>query len=411
MNQQLLHITFESNLSEKVKRAIHNVFENFTFFLKFNDFNTSSRTLLIGVSDKADLKISNRFVQFIEQQTFEHELWFDQEALLIEDNLPDYIGSCFYMINCLQEYADYPKDFLGRFTFESSYQYRFNCAEDHLVLKYFQEIAKRIYGHVIPLRRSMYSLSHDIDFLHRGWNKALKKSIFKGDIKKLFQLAARRVKGEAPLQNLSEIISDEKQYEMASIFFFLPVNGASPYEGVSNADYTMESSYVQEILSQIKQSTWHNLGLHKSIGETSFADELKLLQSKRNRFHYLKFQIPEVYQLLEQAEIDYDYSLGFSTHIGFRNSYGLPYKPFNPLNNTSCKTWFIPLLIMDSSMHYFMGLESAASKFDAVQNFIHKHKESTVISLLWHNDFYEHDAYIKLLAFIRQELTPFTEPQ
>ena len=62
-------------------------------------------------------------------------------------------------------------------------------------------------------------------------------------------------------------------------------------------------------------------------------------------------------------------------------------------------------------MHYFMGLESDESKLIAVKDFILAHRHSTIVSILWHNDYFEPKIYEELLAFIGAELTPFKEPQ
>ena len=406
-----IHITFESSLPSLVRAAVNNVFENFNFFLQFNKFKPSSKNLVIGTSNQSDLFVSQRFVQNLVQKNFDHMHWFEKQALIVENNSPDYIGTCFYMINCLQEFTNHHGDFLDRFTYEASYQYKFDCATSHLVLDYFQEMAKQIFGQPIPLKKSEYTLSHDIDALQGGWMKSFKHSLKIISVEQLYQLFKRGIQLKAPLQNLEEIILAEKKQNIQSTFFFLPVSGPTPFKNVSNADYHIEDAYVQKIFKQIKESPYHQIGLHKSIGNHTFIDELKELPSTRNRFHYLKFRIPEVYNELKESGITHDYSLGFSKQIGFRNSYGLPFKPFNPINGKSSDTWFVPLLIMDSSMHYFMGLESDESKLIAVKDFILAHRHSTIVSILWHNDYFEPKIYEELLAFIGAELTPFKEPQ
>lgn len=410
MDTHSLHITFESNLPSPVRAAVNNVFENFHFFLQFNKFKPSTKKVVVGTNNQSDLFVSQRLIQNLVQKKFDHMHWFEKQALIVENNTPDYIGTCFYMINCLQEYANYPGDFLDRFTYEASYQYKFDCATSHLVLDYFQEMAKQIFGHPIPLKKSEYALSHDIDALHKGWMKSFKSSLKNKSVKQLYQLLKTGIQAKPPLQNLEEIIIAEKKHNIPSTFFFLPVSGPTSFKNVWNADYHIEDTYVQKIFKQIKESPFHQIGLHKSIGLHTFSDELKQITTTRNRYHYLKFRFPEVYNELKDSAITHDYSLGFSKQIGFRNSYGLPFKPFNPINGKSFDTWFVPLLIMDSSMHYFMGLESDESKLSAVKDFILAQGHSTVVSILWHNDYFEPKIYEELLAFIGAELTPFKEP-
>ncbi|MBK9566004.1 MAG: hypothetical protein IPO37_12730 [Saprospiraceae bacterium] len=68
-------------------------------------------------------------------------------------------------------------------------------------------------------------------------------------------------------------------------------------------------------------------GLHKSSLDYNFITELDHLgfETDRNRFHYLKFSLPDGFDQLESSKIKYDFSLGFPNQIGYRNNFGLPF--------------------------------------------------------------------------------------
>jgi hypothetical protein len=403
LNQHPFHIIYKDSLPVHVKAAVDNVFDNFYYFLNFNSFSFTATTFSIGLDGESDFILSSTFLENINSHIFMHEKWFDKEALVIEKQNKDYLASCFYLINSLQEYASYELDVLGRFQFKSSYQYKFSCTEDQIVLKYFQEIALKIFKRKIPLLPSKYLLSHDIDFLNNGWKGEIKKALLQLKLIEAIKIVIKKIKGKDPNQNIEEIILAEKKLNVPSLFFFLVKKGKTKFSQINNSDYSLSSKYVQRVIKLIKQSPLHSLGLHKSIGSSSLEDELKMLKSKHNRFHYLNFNVPKDFEKLSKSNIQFDHSLGFSERIGFRNSYGLPYKPFNPFTFQYYNFWEIPLLIMDSSLHYFMGKEGDEEKLKTVQNFIDKNAETTVLSILWHNNFYAAESYPKLIRMIAEE--------
>lgn len=406
LNTHPFHITYTQATDNSVKLAIDSVFANFFNFLNFNKYILSKVEIKIGNEDDCQFNLSKIFIHNFLTQEFHHSKWFNDSPIIKENGAQDVLGTCFYMINCLQEYAGSPLDYLGRFDYEHSYQAKFRCAEDHLVLMYFQEMAKVIFGSPIPLQQSQYLLSHDIDALHSSWKEELKKQIKNFSFIQATKTIIARIQGRDEWQNIQNILEDEIRLEMPSTFFWLAKKGDTKYKGVKNADYHIEEPYVKNCLSSIESAPLHQNGLHKSISSLSFEEELsKLPATTINRFHYLKFNIPKDFQVLSDSKITADYSLGFSKNIGFRNSYGLPFIPFNPITLSYYKFTAYPLHLMDSSLFYYMNCQTNEAMFDSVASFIEKHSQSTVISVLWHNNFYQKKDYPRLLQMIKKNLT------
>ena len=407
MNAHPFHIKYKEALSAPILAAIDNVMDNFYYFLNYNKFSFHQITLTMGSDISTDFHLSDIFIKNLEAHVFNHEAWFEKEALIIEDEKKDFIGTCFYMINCLQEYTNEDIDELGRFKFSNTYQAKFNCSEKNLVLSYFQEMALIIFKQKIPLEPSQSLITHDIDLINNGWKKSLKKAVQSLNLKYTIQTIYNKLKGTDPHQNIQEILAVEKSENIGSIFFFMTSRGSTKFDNVRNSDYNIESSYIQNCITQISESPRHFIGLHKSISNGSFKEELHALPAVHNRYHYLRFSIPDSFQKLSESTIEYDYSLGFSEKIGFRNSYGLPFKAFDPVNLRYYDFWEFPLLIMDSSLHYFMDKTADSDKLKYIEEFIKKNKYSTVISVLWHNDFFDSNSYGQLLQLIKRNTQVF----
>lgn len=410
LDKHKLHISFKNDLDSRLKAAIYNVFENFEYFLQFNKYSYDFQDVSIGTSPNSLIYISNTFQNNLIQNQFSHIDWFNNAPYIQENNNIDYIGTCFYMINCLQEFAASEKDSLGRFQYKNSYQAKFSCAQEHLVLHYFQEIAQVIFGEKIPLTPSQYFLSHDIDSLNNGWKSAAKQALLKGNVFKSLHILKDKFQGKDPFQNLEQIMELENQAGVASTFFFLTQKENTSYPNVSNADYDTDDNYVQGIFNKIKASAIHQLGLHKSIGSKSFEEELTQLPlTQLNRFHYLQFSLPDSFDTLAKTNILWDCSLGFSDQIGFRASYGLPFKAMNPITGQTYPFFTLPLLLMDSSLFYYMGAQSQEAMLSASQQFIKSHAQSCVLSILWHNSLFHEKYYVQLLQSInKQGLKSFT---
>jgi hypothetical protein len=133
-------------------------------------------------------------------------------------------------------------------------------------------------------------------------------------------------------------------------------------------------------------------GLHKSLSATKMADEFERLKIYDDtlfcqRYHFLKFDWPQACIEIEQAGIKLDSSLGFAEHIGFRNSYGLPFKPYDMANDRPYNFIEVPLNIMDRTLQMYMQLDPEAA-LKQVKQFFETNAHNCIVTLLWHNEFF-----------------------
>jgi hypothetical protein len=106
------------------------------------------------------------------------------------------------------------------------------------------------------------------------------------------------------------------------------------------------------------------------------------------RQHYLRWKTPTTAQALEAAEIDYDSTLGFADHAGFRCGVCYEFSMYDIVERKPLKLKQRPLIAMDCSIidERYMGLGAGAVAFDCLQKL-----KSTCQSyrgdfvILWHN--------------------------
>jgi len=155
-------------------------------------------------------------------------------------------------------------------------------------------------------------------------------------------------------------------------------------------------------------------GLKKEFIQTEI-DSLQKITGRnitQSRQHYLKVNIPETYNLLNECGIEEDFSLGFADNIGFRAGTCTPFNFYNLKTESEMQLKIYPLQVMDVTLKYYLELtpEDAFSKVTAIINETEKVK-GTFISL-WHNS-YIFDAqnnnqwiqlYPSILSFIANKL-------
>lgn len=375
--------------------------------------------LLISNEEHADIRVSDRFERIWREKQLKNREVFPEEPLLrCEDGTPDFLGTAFYMVNSLQEWGAGEKevDSHGRFLFEASYQHRFDVVEEDLVTGLFEELLgscrKKLGDPELHAPETSVFLTHDIDRIRKGnlreaaWK--LKKGKWLGALRSLW----KRARGFHEWENIEAMLKLHKDKGMKSSFFWVTERGTAP-DGIRNADYDVGDPRYLRSMKKVKEAGFCN-GLHKSSFQKGFEEEFQKLDhaERINRNHYLKFQLPHHYQALEEDGFLLDTSLGFREAIGFRNSYGRPFHPYDPKRRCKMRLLEVPLHIMDVTLvgHY-------REPFRRAVEFIQNCPSGTLITILWHNNHLTDGRfrdrkrlYEKLLEWFRTNGTPGITP-
>ncbi|MBL4716759.1 MAG: hypothetical protein JKX95_08995, partial [Bacteroidia bacterium] len=377
-----------------------------------SDFVENDSDITISSNESGDVQISEKFIGNLNSKTFSFTNFFEKEPLIYnKENKPDYLSTSFYMINCLQEYGEEKSDQHGRFSYRDSYQHKYNCINQNLVAQYFDKLydqLPQINSHYKrPHHRNKFFVSHDNDTFYGSLFQdgfyAIKK--FRLDV--LLKLLYNEMIGKSNWLNLNKIMDIEDQFGVRSTFFWL-VNQGKVHGTVHNADYDIKSTKVQALIKEIERRGFNN-GLHKSFSNDSYGIELEKLgwATVLNRNHFLKIKIPDSLREMEEAGIKMDFSLGFVEITGFRNSYSMPFKPFDMDLNRQLDVVSIPLHVMDASLWHYQKLSSESAGKN-VMDFLESNKENTMFSILWHNKFFSDykfkgykDVYKMILEYMR----------
>lgn len=375
--------------------------------IQYTETTEASADIRIGSSKDFNFTVSKGFYELLKAQVFEHTVHFTNECLIYADDKPDYLSTAFYMVNSLQEYGGREKDEIGRFPYEKSYQYRFQNITENLVQQYFDAMAHQL-GINERHTKSKVFLTHDVDSLYGLVREEISFMVKQVKPYLLLPYLAEKLFLKPHLRNVNKMLASEEKRGLKSTFFWL-VNKGRISKRELNSDYDFHSREIQDIIKTVEGKGFKN-AFHKSISKESFQDEMQKLgfDALSGRYHYLKFALPRGYDEIEHSGLKLDCSLGFAAHYGFRNSYGLPFKPYNLKERKAYTFLEVPLHIMDGTFQQYMhiGGEQTLAHITA---FLNKNRNNCVITMLWHPTFYScykygeyRKAYNSILEYIAE---------
>jgi peptidoglycan/xylan/chitin deacetylase (PgdA/CDA1 family) len=367
-----------------------------------------------------NIKVAISFYEALHKGIFSHAFHFKNDCFIQNTDLSreyrevDFLATIFYIVNCLQEYnpSESVLDKYGRFRYDASFQYRFKNITENIVqycIDAFCSEHNALKHLSTQHKTTKILLTHDIDSLYGAWKFESRWAMKQGRLGLMLKIMAEFFLQNHSWFNIDKILKIHNEYELKSTFFWITQQGRDKV-GIKNADYNIQSSKIKEALNSI-QNAHFEIGLHKSTLETSFKEELRFLPQNHvaaNRFHFLKFNIPQSWQQLEAEAMAFDASLAFAEAYGFRNGYGLPFEPFDWSQQRTLKTLITPLNIMDGTLGGYMEIPVDAIE-KHIMDFLEKHKTDALMTLLWHNtEFSEYsfkeylDIYKNILKYIKE---------
>lgn len=223
-------------------------------------------------------------------------------------------------------------------------------------------------------------LTHDIDVVNPS-----KLSTLKNVAKSLLL----KNKKWNPLWNFGDIMTLEEKYNAKSGFYLLTLNK-------EDLNFNFKVEDLEHEIANITDSGWE-VGLHG--GHEAF-NNLEVINKKKKelekvlgkkvigcRNHYLRFKVPETWELLSEAGFKYDTTFGYADCVGFRNGMCHPFKPFNLDTNREIDILEIPLTIMDCTLFDYMKLDIKGAWGVAKLLIDTVEKYNGVITILWHNTY------------------------
>ena len=319
----------------------------------------------------------------------------------------DIVSSAFYFLSCWQEHTGKPdKD--GRQAYAHSLQARWDIAHVPVVDRYASLLRQAI---AIALPQVMLdtrwpngasmavSLSHDLDYWNY-WTSAELASVNRYNLRRLFRSplhALYKLLGHQldkrlfyhPARRNSAVIQHEQHMGLHSTTFVLSNPELEDRRQVYLVDQGTELKDFLTIIND-RMVQLHGSGEASGKMEALREQMMNLLQAgyqcQGYRAHQLQFSYDETLPLLEEAHLDYDASLGWWEHTGFRAGTSMPFYPFWHKENRPLTVLEIPLSVMDVTLFSPRAMKLSA---DSAQSMLRRLMNNAAtngghLSLLWH---------------------------
>lgn len=283
---------------------------------------------------------------------------FKGPLVCIEGNIAyvsfDILGLAYWMMNRLEEIGNVPRDSHGRFKDENCHSVRYNYYLRPIVdewLNILRQIMLRMWpGLEFKRHESSYFISHDIDlpskydFINwRNFAKSYAIAAANGGFR--FREFLRRNPRSScdlsvgdPFNTFDSLMDRSEKLGTKSAFYFI-CGGHSIYD----ATYKIDDPKIKTLLKHI-HNRGHEIGLHASYKATEIkgaiggefqklrtvCDELGITQEIwGGRTHYLRWKQPGTLREIEYAGLDYDSSLGYLRHVGFKCGTAFEYPAYD----------------------------------------------------------------------------------
>lgn len=327
----------------------------------------------------------------------------------------DILGLTYWMLTRQEEVGRADLDEHGRFPATASHAYRHDYLERPIVDEWLrvlaQVIARTWPGIGLTQCRFSVKVSHDVDIpsrygfrTWRGLVRAMGGDVLRrGDVAHALlgpwiRLNTRRTLHPSDPANTFDWIMDlSESLDLTGAFYFICGRTSSV-----DADYEPEHPAIRALMRRI-HGRGHEIGLHASYGTYQApalirreADRLRRIAAEEGitqpewggRMHYLRWEQPTTLRAWAAAGMDYDSTLGYADHAGFRCGTSFEYDAFDPVAGEQIHLRVRPLIVMEVTVMapHYMGLgvgDTALRKFVQLKDVCRA--TGGCFTLLWHN--------------------------
>jgi len=329
----------------------------------------------------------------------------------------DIFGTAFFMLTRYEEVVKSDRDEHDRFPAAASLAYQEGFLERPIVNEYLEILwmcMKRLWPRLQRKQRQyQVRVSHDVDHpfavVGRPLTQVVRNSIGDVVIRKDLGLMTRRLgvllRGSAnhcdldPNNTFDFIMDVSEEHDLQSAFYFMATDRRGEYD----EGYSLDYLWIRQLLKKIALRG-HELGFHASYHASDHEEQLKsevhrlrdVLESERifdgrmgGRQHYLRWRASSTWRSWNRAGLDYDGSVGFADHVGFRAGTCYEYPTYDFANRTSMTLRERPLVVMECTVfeREYMGMtdEAGLDHIAHVGNACRKYDGQ--LTLLWHNSY------------------------
>lgn len=323
----------------------------------------------------------------------------------------DIFAACFYLLSRYEEYLPHEQDEYGRFAHTSSLAYQQGFLNLPIIDLWLEDFKLSLHDKfpTLKFKKSTFNFTptYDIDmawsFMHKGWNRTIGATL-----KDLISMKWGRVlKRNRVLTGIETDPYDvyawldelHDKYNLSPHYFFLIAEKNNQYD----KNISIDSKAMMDLI--IQHDKKYKVGIHPSwqsgnnigIIKNEILQLVKIAEEKidTSRQHYIRFTLPETFQLLIKAGIQTDYSMGYGSINGFRASTSKYFYWYDLKNELQTNLLLAPFCFMDANSFYEQKL-TAEQALDELRHYFQVLKSlNGNLVTVWHNTILGSDSMFK----------------
>lgn len=304
------------------------------------------------------------------------EEWQGLYTLYLNEQSPcdipfDMLAGIFYLLTRYEEYLPFTPDRHDRYPAEWSIL--FPQLERPVVDEWVEALRhflQDIWKQDIPQKPFSFQPTYDIDiawsYRFKGWKRTLGAAL-KDALAGRWQRVRQRVRvwrgrEEDPYNSFVFLFSLHMMDAVRPTYFVLAALKASAFDKNISPLHPRMAALIRAL------ANGSGLGLHPSYFSNLYPERLREEKAVLERIthqaillsrqHFIRLRFPGTYRALIAAGIGEDFSMGYSTHFGFRagTSHAFPWYDVKEEYCTALRVH--PFAFMDSTGHYDLGLSA-----------------------------------------------------
>lgn len=339
----------------------------------------------------------------------------------------DIFGSSFFMLSRYEEYFQVVEDFHKRFPASASIAYRNDFLDRPIINEYLEILWSCLKKQWPGLRRKQRTFrlipTHDVDIPYEYLGQPFRKIVIKSaadayhglKFRQIFDNISNWIKingggGQDPYDTHNWLMAIAEKENLKATFNFMS-GGRLPVDYY----YSLKGKHIKRLIKRITRRG-HEIGFHPSyltafdgeLWKTEFDKFQKVLNGypiKGGRQHFLIFKIPYTWRYWSENSLEYDSTLGFADHAGFRCGICYEYPVFDLEKRRQMSLRERPLIAMERTVidDAYQGLGTTPAALDYMQKLKYNcRKFRGDFVLLWHNqrfvDHKEREIYRALIG-------------
>lgn len=336
----------------------------------------------------------------------------------------DIVAASFYMLTRWEEKVILDRDDHNRFPAKESLAYKYQFLNRPIVNEYVEIIYQilKSFGLDQERKNRQYTTvaTHDVDRPYLwssglGKAKSMAASLLIRRDKEEIKLRARNISaGTDPFDTFDRLMDMSESIGEKAHFFFM-AGGDTEFDNY----YQLAEEVVINLIKKIKDRN-HLIGIHPSYNTYSdskmLLSEIDTLKDSigteviSSRQHYLRFDVSNTWNILEQSTVKWDSTLCYADAAGFRSGICYSYPVYDLNERKQLALLEKPLIVMDTTLLMYEKLETeqALNRVEKLQNEVNRYKGEFVF--LWHNSSFNSQEWLEYGEVYKSMYRQFEDP-